>query len=347
MGLPVLDARSAGSPLDRLGRPLADLRISVTDRCNFRCRYCMPREIYGADHPFLAREAILSFEEIERLARILVGLGVRKIRLTGGEPLLRRDLPRLVEALSPLGADLALTTNGSLLSREAEALRRAGLHRLTVSLDTLDPETFRRMNDAEYGPADVLSGIAAAERAGFTRLKINCVVRRGANESSPFELVEHFRGSGHIVRFIEYMDVGHTNAWRLEEVVPAAEIRARLAERFEMEPLAPSYRGEVATRFRLTEGGSEATEIGFIASVTRPFCGDCTRLRLSADGQLFTCLFGTHAGDLKAPLRAGASDEEIAGRVRALWSAREDRYSELRSAATTALPRAEMSYIGG
>ena len=333
--------------LDRLGRPLADLRISVTDRCNFRCRYCMPREVYGVDHPFLARQELLSFEEIERLARIFVELGVRKIRLTGGEPLLRRDLPRLIERLAPLGADLALTTNGSLLARDAEALKRAGLHRLTVSLDTLDPETFRRLNDAEYGPEDVLAGIAAAERAGFSRLKLNCVVRRGANESSPIELVERFRGSGHVVRFIEYMDVGHTNGWRLEEVVPAAEIRARLAERFELEPLDASYRGEVATRYRLSDGTAAFTEIGFIASVTRPFCGDCTRLRLSADGQLFTCLFGNRAGDLKAPLRAGADDAEIAAQVRAIWTVREDRYSELRSAATAELPRAEMSYIGG
>jgi cyclic pyranopterin phosphate synthase len=346
--LRVLDGRTAAASepgvVDRLGRPLSDLRISVTDRCNFRCTYCMPREIYGADHPFLARAAILSFEEIERLARVFVGLGVRKIRLTGGEPLLRRDLPRLIELLAPLGADLALTTNGSLLATHAVALRSAGLDRLTVSLDTLDPATFARMNDAEYGPDDVLAGITAAGRAGFSRLKINCVVRRGVNETSPAELVERFRGSGHIVRFIEYMDVGHSNGWRLDEVVPAAEVRAGIAARFDIEPLEPSYRGEVARRWRFRDGSGE---IGFIASVTQPFCGDCTRMRISADGQLFTCLFGDRAADLKAPLRAGAPDDAIAALVRATWAARGDRYSELRSASTADLPRAEMSYIGG
>jgi cyclic pyranopterin phosphate synthase len=304
----------------------------------------MPRELFGADHPFLARAAILSFEEIERLARLFVRLGARKLRLTGGEPLLRRDLPRLVERLAALGVDLALTTNGSLLAAQAGELRRAGLGRLTVSLDTLDPATFRRINDADYGPDDVLAGIAAAERAGFERLKINTVVRRGVNEASVAAIVERFRGTGHVVRFIEYMDVGHTNGWRLDDVVPAAELLAAIRARWEIEPVEPAYRGEVARRWRFSDGSGE---LGLIASVTQPFCGDCTRLRLSADGKLFTCLFGERATDLMQPLRGGAGDDAIEAIVRAAWSARVDRYSELRSAATTELPRAEMSYLGG
>jgi cyclic pyranopterin phosphate synthase len=341
---PAASSGTAGEVVDRLGRPLADLRISVTDRCNFRCTYCMPRELFGADHPFLARAAILSFEEIERLARLFVELGVHKLRLTGGEPLLRRDLAKLVERLAVLPVDLALTTNGSLLAAQADGLRRAGLGRLTVSLDTLEPEVFRRINDADYGPDDVLEGIAAAERAGFTGLKINAVVRRGVNEESVVPLVERFRGSGHVVRFVEFMDVGHTNGWRLDEVVTAREILDRLRARWELEPVGARYRGEVAKRWRFRDGSGE---IGLIASVSQPFCGDCTRLRLSADGKLFTCLFGESATDLKGPMRSGAADEEIRTLVRGLWSGRVDRYSELRSAETAALPRAEMSYIGG
>jgi cyclic pyranopterin phosphate synthase len=269
---------------------------------------------------------------------------VRQLRLTGGEPLVRRDLPQLVSRLAALGVDLALTTNGSLLAAQASALRDAGLARLTVSLDTLDPATFRRMNDADYGPGDVLDGIAAAERAGFSRLKINAVVRRGVNEAAPLELVERFRGTGHVVRFIEFMDVGRTNGWRLDEVVPVTEILGAIAARHELEPLERGYRGEVARRYRFADGSGE---IGLIASVTRPFCGDCTRLRLSADGKLFTCLFGDRATDIKAPLRSGADDAAIEAIVRGVWKVRDDRYSEQRSAATADLGRAEMSYIGG
>jgi cyclic pyranopterin phosphate synthase len=334
----------AGAPVDRLGRPLRDLRISVTDRCNFRCTYCMPREVFGPDHPFLPRSEILSFEEIERLARIAVGLGVRKIRLTGGEPLVRRDLPELIARLAPLGADLAMTTNGSLLAEAAAALRAAGLGRLTVSVDALDDAIFRRMNDVGFPVARVLAGIEAAVAAGFPPPKINCVVRRGVNEGEVVPLVRHFASRGHDVRFIEFMDVGTTNGWRLDEVVPAREILARLAAELPLEPVPPAYRGEVARRFRLAGAPGE---VGVIASVTRPFCGDCTRARLSAEGRLFTCLFAVHGTDLRAPLRSGAGDAEIAARLAGVWGARTDRYSEIRSAATPAGPRIEMSYIGG
>ena len=330
--------------VDRFGRRLADLRVSVTDRCNFRCTYCMPRELFGAAHPFLERSLILSFEEIERLTGLLVGLGVRKIRLTGGEPLLRRDLPELIRRLAKLGCDLALTTNGTLLRDQAAALYAAGLERLTVSLDSLDPATFRKINDTASGPQEVLAGIAAAQRAGFERIKINAVIRRGVNEDGILDLVEQFRGSSSILRFIEFMDVGHTNGWRLAEVVSAAEILATIAARHPLEPVSASYRGEVAKRYRFRDGGGE---IGLIASVSQPFCGDCTRLRLSADGKLFTCLFGELALDLRAPLRSGATDVLLQEMIRRRWQARDDRYSEIRSAATAALPRSEMSYIGG
>ncbi len=333
---------------DALARPLGDLRISVTDRCNFRCAYCMPRAVYGPDHPFLARAELLTFEEIERLARIFIGLGVRKLRLTGGEPLLRRDLPELIRRLVPLGAPIALTTNGSLLQVQAVALRRAGLTRLTVSLDTLDPEVFRRMNDADYGPADVLAGIAAAEAAGFAALKINAVVRRGINEAGVADLVRRFRGSGHVLRFIEYMDVGESNGWQLRDVVPAAEILQQIAAAAAdttLEPVAPQVRGEVAQRYRYRDGSGE---IGIISSVSQPFCGDCVRARLSADGKIFTCLFAATGTDIKSPLRAGADDAELTAQIAALWRLRDDRYSELRSRATVGLPRrVEMSYIGG
>jgi cyclic pyranopterin phosphate synthase len=350
----VSDPPSAPSQLtdrpsrDVLGRPLGDLRISVTDRCNFRCAYCMPRSVYGPDHPFLARADLLTFEEIERLARIFVGLGVRKLRLTGGEPLLRRDLAALVRRLAPLGAPIALTTNGSLLRLQAAALRAAGLDRITVSLDTLDPDTFLRMNDADFGPLDVLAGIAAAEAAGFETLKINAVVRRGVNENGIADLVQRFRGSGHVLRFIEYMDVGESNGWRLQDVVPAAEILQRIAAAApdtELEPVAAEIRGEVARRYRFRDGSGE---VGIISSVTQPFCGDCVRARLSADGKIFTCLFASHGNDIKRPLRSGATDAELANVVAEIWARRADRYSELRSRETAGLRhRVEMSYIGG
>jgi cyclic pyranopterin phosphate synthase len=304
----------------------------------------MPREIYGPGHAFLARTELLSFEEIERLARIFIGLGVRKLRLTGGEPLLRRDLPELIRRLAPLGAAIALTTNGSLLAAQASALRAAGLSRLTVSLDTLDPGVFRRMNDAEYGPEEVLAGIAAAEAAGFGAIKINAVVRRGVNESGLLDLVEKFRGSGHIVRFIEYMDVGESNGWQLQDVVPAAEILRRISAETPLDPVAPAIRGEVAQRYRYRDGSGE---IGVIASVTQPFCGDCVRARLSADGKMFTCLFGAAGTDLKRPLRSGESDDQLRLRIASIWQGRGDRYSELRSQATEGIRRVEMSYIGG
>jgi cyclic pyranopterin phosphate synthase len=304
----------------------------------------MPREIYGPGHAFLARTELLSFEEIERLARIFIGLGVRKLRLTGGEPLLRRDLPELIRRLAPLGAAIALTTNGSLLAAQASALRAAGLSRLTVSLDTLDPGVFRRMNDAEYGPEEVLAGIAAAEAAGFGAIKINAVVRRGVNESGLLDLVAKFRGSGHIVRFIEYMDVGESNGWQLQDVVPAAEILRRISAETPLDPVAPAIRGEVAQRYRYRDGSGE---IGVIASVTQPFCGDCVRARLSADGKMFTCLFGAAGTDLKRPLRSGESDDQLRLRIASIWQGRGDRYSELRSQATEGIRRVEMSYIGG
>ncbi len=342
--LPILDPPAA----DTFDRPLGDLRISVTDRCNFRCVYCMPRAVYGPDHLFLARAELLTFEEIERLARIFIGLGVRKLRLTGGEPLLRRDLALLIERLAPLGVPIALTTNGSLLHLQAPALRRAGLDRLTVSLDTLDPVVFRRMNDTDFGPDDVLAGIAAARAAGFEVIKINAVVRRGVNEEGVGDLVRRFRGSGHILRFIEYMDVGESNGWRLQDVVPAGEILRRVVEAAgdtALDPVAPQARGEVARRYRFRD---DSGEIGIISSVSQPFCGDCVRARLSADGKIFTCLFAARGSDIKTLLRSGATDAMVAAAISAIWRQRDDRYSELRSQATADLAhRVEMSYIGG
>jgi len=338
------DAPPGEAPRDRLSRPLRDLRISVTDRCNFRCPYCMPREIFGDSWSFLPRAEILSFEEIERLARVFVELGVRKLRLTGGEPLLRRDIDRLVRGLAALpDVDLALTTNGSLLDQHAERLRAAGLGRITVSLDALDDAAFHRLNDAPFDVASVLRGIAAAERAGFSPLKINAVVVRGVNDDAVLPLVERFRGSGHVLRFIEYMDVGTTNGWRRDQVVPASELVGLIGRAHPLEPIAPAYRGEVARRWRFRDGGGE---IGFIASVSEPFCGDCTRARLSAEGRLFTCLFARSGHDLRGPLRSGESDAQLADRIARIWSGRGDRYSELRSASTAA-SRPEMSYLGG
>jgi GTP 3',8-cyclase len=333
-------------PLDRLGRPLHDLRISVTDRCNFRCLYCMPREVFGRDFQFLERAELLTFEEIARLARLFVDAGVRKIRLTGGEPLVRRDLPALVALLAaiPEVEDLTLTTNGSLLARLAAPLAAAGLRRVTVSLDSLDDATFRRMNDVDFPVSRVLEGIAAAEAAGLAPIKVNMVVRRGLNEESVLPMARYFRERGLILRFIEYMDVGHTNGWRTEDVVPAAEIVAAIDAELPLEALPPNYPGEVANRWRYRDASGE---VGVIASVTQPFCGACTRARLSAEGLLYTCLFAVRGHDLRGPLRAGASDAELAARIAVLWSGRSDRYSELRSAATVGLPKVEMSHIGG
>ncbi len=330
---------------DSFQRPLRDLRISVTDRCNFRCGYCMPKEVFGRGYDFLPKEDVLSFEEMTRMARIFVGLGVEKVRLTGGEPLLRRNLDQLVAMLAGLDGlqDLTLTTNGSRLVEQAQALRTAGLRRLTVSLDALDDAIFRAMNDVDFPVHRVLRGIEAARAVGFAPIKINMVVKRGVNEDEILPMAQRFRGPEFILRFIEYMDVGNTNGWRMQDVVPAEEIVQRIEEELSLQPLAANYRGEVARRYRNAEGG----EIGVISSVTQPFCGDCTRARLSADGRLFTCLFARAGTDLRAPLRAGASDKELAEMIARVWHGRTDRYSELRSSATLAQPKAEMSLLGG
>ena len=333
---------------DTLGRPMRDLRISVTDRCNFRCTYCMPREVFGADYKFLPHEAILSFEEIARLAGIFVGLGVKKIRLTGGEPLLRKGLPDLVAMLVPLGADLTLTTNGSTLVKHAHALKDAGLDRLTVSLDSLDETTFQAMNDADFPVEKVLDGIAAAADAGFSQIKINMVVRRGVNDHQIVEAARHWRNEGnprgHILRFIEFMDVGSSNGWRMDDVIPSAEVVRRISEAFPLEPVDPNYTGEVAERWRYQDG---AGEIGVISSVTQAFCRDCNRMRLSTEGSLYTCLFAQRGHDLKSLLRGGADDDAVRDSIAAVWRARDDRYSELRTAGTAKVGKVEMSYIGG
>ncbi len=337
---------AAPLPIDRLGRRMHDLRISVTDRCNFRCTYCMPVEVFGRDHAFLARDEILTFEEIVRLAGLFVRLGVEKLRITGGEPTVRRDLPDLVRRLAGIDGvrDLTLTTNGSALRKLADPLAAAGLRRITVSLDSLADDVFRRMTGADFPVGRVLDGIAAAREAGLTPIKVNMVVRRGANEDSILPLARWARDEGLILRLIEFMDVGRTNGWRMDEVVPQAEILARIDAELPLEPLAPNYAGEVAGRFRYRDGSGE---VGVIASVTRPFCGTCTRARLSAEGELFTCLFAAAGADLKAPLRAGATDEELVERISATWTLRADRYSELRTAGTADLPRVEMFAIGG
>jgi len=330
---------------DQLGRSLADLRVSVTDRCNFRCRYCMPREHFDHEHRYLARAQILSFEEIARVVSALLPLGLRKVRLTGGEPLLRSELPKLVAMLrTHSGLELALTTNGSLLAKHARALREAGLDRITVSLDSLSPEVFARMTDSDLAVGDVLSGIEAAHAAGFGPIKINAVVRRGVNDHTIVELARHFKGSGDIVRFIEYMDVGLTNGWRMDHVVSGREIVARIGAELPLEATSANYAGEVAKRYRYLDGTGE---IGVITSVTQPFCGDCGRMRLSADGQIFGCLFARSGTDVRAQLRASADDAALAEMLRELWRARADRYSEQRSASTRSLPRLEMSYLGG
>ncbi|MCL4798215.1 MAG: GTP 3',8-cyclase MoaA [Burkholderiales bacterium] len=330
---------------DGRARALRDLRISVTDRCNFRCTYCMPKEVFGKDYPFLPHAQLLTFEEITRLARIFVGHGVGKIRLTGGEPLLRRNVERLVGMLAGLGGvDLTLTTNGSLLARKARALRDAGLKRITVSLDSLDDRVFRAMNDADYPVAQVLEGIDAAEAAGLVPVKINMVVKRGVNDGDVLPMARFFKGTGRILRFIEFMDVGATNGWRMDDVVPSAEIVRKIDAELPLEPVDANYPGEVAERWRYRDGGGE---IGVISSVTQAFCRDCTRARLSTEGMVYTCLFATAGFDLRALVRGGASDEEIGAAIRRIWRARADRYSEIRTAATAGLRKIEMSYIGG
>jgi cyclic pyranopterin phosphate synthase len=330
---------------DALGRGLRDLRISVTDRCNFRCVYCMPKEVFGRDYQFLARTQILSFEEITRLVRVFQSIGIKKVRLTGGEPLVRRDVERLIRMLSDLGdLDLTLTTNGSLLKKKAKDLKAAGLHRLTVSLDSLDEAVFRAMNDVDFPVSRVLEGIEAAAAAGLTPIKVNMVVKRGVNEDSILPMARYFREAGHVLRFIEYMDVGHSNGWRMDDVVPAAETIARINAELPLEPVDSNYLGEVAERYRYRDGSGE---VGIIASVTRAFCRDCVRARVSTEGVLYTCLFSTQGHDLRALLRGGASDAEILRSLIDLWTVRADRYSELRSAETVKLRKIEMSYIGG
>jgi cyclic pyranopterin phosphate synthase len=334
-------------PRDRRARALTDLRISVIDRCNFRCPYCMPEDDYPRDHEFLSKAQRLRFEEIERLAGIFAGLGVRKLRLTGGEPLLRRDLPELVRQLAGVPGidDIAMTTNGSLLPKLAQPLRGAGLGRITLSIDALDAEAYRRLSGGRGEVTDVLAAIDAAVDAGFGPLKLNCVVMRGVNDDQVEPLVEHFRGSVHVMRFIEYMDVGTCNAWRDDLVVPSAELRERIARRWPLVALAPNHGSEVAQRWSFADGGGE---IGFISSVSAPFCGDCTRARLSADGRLYTCLFARDGHDLRGPLRAGASDAELAALIGAVWNARDDRYSEIRGSVPRATrARVEMYEIGG
>jgi cyclic pyranopterin phosphate synthase len=354
MELPVVSSPTAfdGRPGidDAFGRALRDLRISVTDRCNFRCTYCMPAEVFGKDFAFLPRDQVLSFEEITRAAGAFVSMGVEKLRITGGEPLVRRDLPDLIAMLAAIRrpdggvVDLTLTTNGSALRSLAGRLRDAGLRRLTVSLDSLDDEVFRAMNGIDYPVARVLDGIAAAGEAGFAPIKVNMVVKRGANESSIVPMARWARDSGLILRFIEYMDVGHSNGWRLDEVVSADEIVATIDAALPLEPAEPNYRGEVAGRYRYRDGGGE---IGIISSVSRPFCGDCTRARLSADGKLYTCLFASDGFDLRAVLRSAASDERLTDAIASVWRVRRDRYSELRTAETADLRRVEMFAIGG
>jgi len=330
---------------DTLNRPLRDLRISVTDRCNFRCVYCMPKEIFGPDHQFLHRDQILTFEEIARLARIFVGHGVQKIRLTGGEPLVRRDLHLLISMLAEIpDLDLTLTTNGALLAKQARALKNAGLKRVTVSLDSLDNEIFKAMNDVDFPVEKVLEGMDAAAAVGLGPIKVNMVVKRGLNESSILPMARHFREKGYILRFIEYMDVGHSNGWRMDDVVPAKEIVKMISAEMPLEPVDPNYRGEVAERWRYKDGKGE---IGVIASVTQAFCSTCNRARLSAEGSLYTCLFAVKGHDFKSLLRSGATDEEISQMLTSVWGKRTDRYSEIRSENTIALPKVEMSHIGG
>ena len=362
--IPLADARTAsirlpapggveapsGSLLDRRGRPLHDLRISVTDRCNFRCTYCMPKEVFDKDYSFLPHADLLTFEEITRIARFFVAHGVEKIRLTGGEPLLRKNIERLIgmlaELRTPAGhpVDLTLTTNGSLLARKARALVDAGLRRVTVSLDSLDDTVFRRMNDVDFPVSAVLAGIEAAAVAGLAPVKVNMVVQRGVNDDQILPMARHFKASGHILRFIEFMDVGSSNGWRLDDVVPAAEIVRRVEAEFPLRPLESNYAGEVAERWAYVDGGGE---VGVIASVTQAFCGACTRARLSTDGKLYLCLFAQHGYDLRKLVRSEVADDQLSTAIAGIWRARADRYSELRGDATAGLKKVEMSYIGG
>ncbi len=369
--IPLLDQRNTSRPLavptvplrldggqgltDRLGRPLHDLRISVTDRCNFRCSYCMPKEVFDKAYPYLPQSALLSFEEITRLAKQFVGLGVRKIRLTGGEPLLRKNIEVLIAQLAQLRTpdgqplDLTLTTNGSLLARKAQALKDAGLQRVTVSLDGLDDAVFRQMNDVDFPVAEVLAGIDAAQSAGLGNIKVNMVVKRGTNEDQILPMARHFKGSGHVLRFIEYMDVGATNGWRMNEVLPSAELVQRISAELPLQPLEAAAPGETAERWAYADGTGE---VGFISSVTQAFCGDCNRARLSTEGQFYLCLFASHGHDLRSLLRSGASDVDLTASIGHIWQGRSDRYSQLRHAlpadANGAGPRrVEMSYIGG
>jgi len=373
--IPLLDQRNVSRPAtvpaermvatgrlaDSLGRPLRDLRISVTDRCNFRCSYCMPKEVFDKDHPYLPHDALLSFEEITRLARLFVAHGVRKIRLTGGEPLLRKNVEGLIEQLAALRTvdgeplDITLTTNGSLLARKARALKAAGLRRVTVSLDGLQDAVFRRMNDVDFPVAEVLRGIDAAREAGLGPIKVNMVVKGGTNDAEILPMARHFRGSGIVLRFIEYMDVGATNRWRMDEVLPSAEVVRRIHAELPLVPLAPAAPGETAERWGYAgpDGRYDPAlgEIGVISSVTQAFCGDCNRARLSTEGQVYLCLFASQGHDLRALLRGGASDEDISAAIGALWQGRGDRYSELRGTLApdtgTGARRVEMSYIGG
>ncbi|APW42396.1 GTP 3',8-cyclase MoaA [Rhodoferax saidenbachensis] len=346
---------------DALGRPLRDLRISVTDRCNFRCSYCMPKEVFGKDYPYLPHASLLSFEEITRISRQFVALGVQKIRLTGGEPLLRKNIEVLIEQLAALRTiegkplDLTLTTNGSLLARKARALKAAGLQRVTVSLDGLDDAVFRQMNDVDFPVADVLEGLQAAQEAGLGPIKVNMVVKRGTNDHEILPMVRHFKGSGTVLRFIEYMDVGATNGWRMDEVLPSSEVIQRIQQEFPLIALDPSTPGETAQRWGFADASGahdpSVGEIGVISSVTQAFCGDCNRARLSTEGQLYLCLFASQGHDLRSLLRADASDADIAGRLQDIWQGRSDRYSELRGSRAsdvgTGARRIEMSYIGG
>ncbi|MDM0116185.1 GTP 3',8-cyclase MoaA [Variovorax sp. J22R133] len=362
-GVPDVAVPATGLLLDRLGRPLTDLRISVTDRCNFRCSYCMPKEIFDKDYPYLPHSALLSFEEITRLAKQFVAHGVRKIRLTGGEPLLRKNIEVLIEQLAALQTpdgkplDLTLTTNGSLLARKAKALKAAGLQRVTVSLDGLDDAVFRSMNDVDFPVAQVLTGLDAAHAAGLGPIKINMVVKRGTNENEILPMARRFRGTGMVLRFIEYMDVGATNGWRMDEVLPSADVIARIAREFPLVPLEATAPGETAQRWAYADADGKPDpaqgEIGVISSVTQAFCSDCSRARLSTEGKLYMCLFASSGHDLRPLLREGASDEQIASSIGHIWQGRADRYSELRGALaadTSAAPaarRVEMSYIGG
>jgi len=339
-----------GKIIDSFQRPLRDLRISITDKCNFRCTYCMPREVFGPDYPFLPHDELLTFEEITRVARIGTQLGLQKLRLTGGEPLLRKDIEVLIEMLTQLRTldnqpiEIALTTNGTLLEQKAQALKDAGLSRVTVSLDALETERFQTMSDSKVGVERVLAGIAEAYKVGLRPVKINMVVRKGLNDDQILPMAEHFRKKGHILRFIEYMDVGNTNNWNMAEVLTGAEILAKLSKQYQLEPISSNYRGEVASRYRYVDSD---TEIGLITSVSQPFCGDCTRLRLSPEGRFFLCLFGSEGHDVRSLLRAGANDEEITHFIMQMWGARRARYSERRGQKDVDGPKVEMSYIGG